>query len=188
MKKILALVFATIMVLSLAACGGGSSSGSSNRDATFELSNEEVTCILEYDSSICEQFVYESEDIKDFAYVNSEAGAALLHLIQGSASAEQYIETFKDAKLAGNYSDYYVKDLVVEELHSCEVNGYTYKTYSYSYKDVYVSQGHEYENSGILGYIQLTDDAAILIEDELYYEDWATFAESILYVKEVKTK
>lgn len=182
MKKILTLLVALVLMISLAACGGGGGGAASNRDATYEIVYGDNVCVLEYDSSSYE-VAHENEEM---AYVSGEGGAALVHLIQGSTSADNYIETFKDAKLRGNYSDYYVKDLVVEPMHSCEVNGYTYETYSFSYKDVYVSAGHEYENSGMLGYVQLTDDLAILIEDELFYEDWAAFVESALYVKEVK--
>ena len=187
MKKLLTLLIVVIMTFALAACGGGegdsSSSGASNRDATYELSDGALTCVIEYDSSISDEVQQESAA---YAYVYSEVGSAMMHLFHGSTSADAYIESFKDAKLAGNYSDYYVKDLVVEPLHTYEANGYTYNTYTYSYKDVYASLGQEYENSGMLGYVQLTEDAAILIEGELYYDDWETFVESVFYVKEVK--
>lgn len=188
MKKLLTLLLVVIMTLSLAACGGGgdSSAGGSSRDASFQLSNENVTCIIEYDSSICDDPQYEMESITDYVYVYSEIGSATLQLIQGSASADEYVEDFKNDKLAGNYSDYYVKDLVVEPLDSCEVNGFEYKTYTYEYTDVYVSAGQEYENYGRFGYVQLTDDCAILMDDDLYYDNWTEFVESVIYIKEAK--
>ena len=229
MKKLLILLTAIVMVLSLAACGKETPSNNedtssvsqqqetqeapkpveedptqqeteeapvseensteaSGRDKTFELSNEEIVCVIEYDSSICSQFEYDEEDEKDVAYIRSDVGGGLFGLTKGSTSAEDYVEKFKQMKEAGNNSYYRVEDLVVKERHSCEVKGYTYKTFTYSYVDVYVEQNAEYETFGMLGYVQLTDDIAIVVENDLYYDNWTEFVESMLYIKEVTVK
>lgn len=208
-KKILAVLLILTMLLTFAACGG-SGSGDTNdggnqdvnvnvndgadeeapkskRDKTFEISNDYASCVFEYDSSYCDTYDYAIDGETGSAYIVSQGGQATVKLTNGSTSAEDYVEKFKQQKNAGNNSYYYVKDLVVEELHSCEVNGYTYKTYNFSYKDVYVDQNQEYENFGMFGYVQLEGSNALLIE-ECSYDDLKAFVESALYVKEVVEK
>ncbi len=207
-KKILAVLLILSMLLTFAACGGGAGNGGandggetqanqvdtdnktetpkSNRDKAFNLENDYASCVLEYDSSYCDTVDYAVSDETDSLYVSSQGGQAVVNLIT-CYSVDDHIHHFKKEKNAGNNSYYYVKDLVVEKLHSCEVNGYTYETYSYSYKDVYVSQNQEYDNYGMFGYVQLDETNALLIE-ECSYEDLQTFVESALYIKEVTSK
>lgn len=160
-----------------------------NRDASFELSNEDITCMIAYDSAKCEPVEYVMEGEKDVAYIGGELGGAVLEITRGSASAEEYVENFKEMKHAGDGSYYYVKDLVVEETESYEVNGFTYKVFTYSYVDVYTDPASEYDTNGMFGYVQLTEDIAILMQDFGYeYGKWGEFVETTIYVEEAALK
>ncbi len=203
-KKILAMLLILSMLLTFAACGGGADNGGTNdgdsqvnqvdtnneteapkssRDKTLELTDTFVSCTLEYDSKYCESYEYLDEAEKGKVYIFATGGQAVVTLMRNS-SEEGYVDFFKKEKNAGNGSHYYVKDLVVEEAESCEVNGYKYTLYSFSYKDVYVSQNQEFENNGMFGYVQVGEDVSLVIE-ECSFSDFAGFVESALYIKDV---
>ncbi len=208
-KKILAILLILSMLLTFAACGGsgsgdtndggnqdvnvnvndgadGQETPKSNRDKTWELSSDYASCILEYDSKYCLDYKYIDESDKKSVYIFADGGQAEVALMRNT-SEEDYVDYFKKEKNAGNGSHYYVKDLVVEATDSCEVNGYKYTLYSYSYKDVYVSQNQEFENNGMFGYVQIGEDLSLLMED-CSFSDFAGFVESALYIKEVTNK
>lgn len=203
-KKILAVLLILSMLLTFAACGGSAGNGGANngggtdanqvdtdnktetpkssRDKTWELTNTFASCTLEYDSKYCLDYKYIDESEKNSVYIFADGGQAIVTLMRNT-SEEGYVDFFKKEKNAGNGSHYYVKDLVVEAAESCEVNGYKYTLYSFSYKDVYPSQNKEFDENGMFGYVQVGEDVSLLIE-ECSFSDFAGFVESALYIKD----
>ena len=209
-KKILAVLLILTMLFTFAACGGGGANDGGNndvskvdtdnktdasskikRDKTFELSDGTTTCVLAYDSSVKHDYQYTGVAEKAEATLQSDYGWTVLTLKSGCTSVDDYIEQYKSELTKGNNSYYMVRDIVITEIDSCQVDGRTYKMYQYTYVEDYVSQGATFDKKGGFAYVQASDNVGILMESCSPYSDGETngfkrFMETSVYISEVK--